>query len=99
MRNLPSDKRLKFRRMVIAFGFAVTTATALAASPALADSDDWRNGRHEWRERHESRENRWNDERREGRENHWNYGWGYVEPPPAVVYGPGPGINFDVNIR
>jgi len=92
MRILPSDDWLKFRRVVVALGFAVATATALTASPVRADSDDWRHERHEGRDRHDWREHEW-------REHRWNYGWGYVEPPPAVVYGPGPGFNFDVHIR
>jgi hypothetical protein len=88
MRTFP---RNKIRHAMLALGFAVATATALASSPVRADADDWR-WRHDRHERHEWRGHEW-------REHHWNYGWGYVEPPPAVVYGPGPGVNFDVHIR
>jgi len=91
-----AKRRLTLRSAVIALGFAVASFPAFTA-PVRADADDWRRG-----ERHEWRENRWREhERHEWRERHegWNYGWGYVEPPPPVVYGPSPGFNFDVHIR
>ena len=95
-----TNRRPSLRRLTIALGVAALVG-GIAASPAHADSDNWRHGREAGRGHrgHEWREHRWHE--------HHVYAYGYpgyaYGYPPPVIYAPpvyaAPSLSFVFPLR